>query len=131
MTKHSLSVWLMLILGPLLIGGLVTYLVLSRTPENGGPEPQPVAQEPLPVLGVLPEFVLTDQDGNSIGLKQLLGKAWVANFMFTRCMATCPAQSNNMAALQEKLEESSLKDHVRLVSFSVDPEFDTPKVLKE
>ncbi len=131
MTKRPLPTWLLLILGPLCLGGLVTYWMFSFTPKNGGPEQEPGGHETLPVLGVLPEFMLTDQDGHSLGLKQLLGKAWVANFVFTRCAATCPTQTKNLATLQGKLKDSSLKDQVRLVSFSVDPEYDTSQVLKD
>jgi cytochrome oxidase Cu insertion factor (SCO1/SenC/PrrC family) len=114
----------------MLVGGAVAYVVLTRPNGPGGPQPPPAGQDP-PVLGTLPEFSLTDQDGNRLGLKDLLGKAWVASFIFTRCQATCPAQANNLALLQKELRGSPLGDKTRLVCLTVDPDHDTPGVLKK
>jgi protein SCO1 len=77
----------------------------------------------LPVLGTLPEFELTAQDGQPFGSAQLKGKPFVANFIFTRCPTVCPPFTQKMASLQPDARE------FRLVTFSVDPEFDTPEVL--
>jgi len=81
------------------------------------------------LLGPLPEFELTDQTGNAFGTKQLRHRAWVANFIFTRCPATCPKQTEKLTELQQRLKEHSRWDEIRLVSFTVDPEYDSPKVL--
>jgi cytochrome oxidase Cu insertion factor (SCO1/SenC/PrrC family) len=81
------------------------------------------------VLAVLPDFQLTDQEGKWFGSRELYKKAWVANFMFTRCTATCPAQTAKLAELQQRLSRHPAWDDIRLVSFSVDPAFDTPDVL--
>ncbi len=81
------------------------------------------------VLAVLPDFQLTDQEGIPFGARELYKKAWIANFMFTRCMATCPAQTAKLAELQQRLTRHPAWDDIRLVSFSVDPAFDTPDVL--
>jgi protein SCO1/2 len=81
-----------------------------------------------PVLAELPDFQLTAQNGQSLGLADLKGKVWVADFIFTRCPGPCPRMTASMARLQRKFaEEASL----RLVSFSVDPEFDTVAVLAQ
>lgn len=85
------------------------------------------AAEP-PVLSTLPAFTLTDHTGAPYGSEALRGRAWVANFIFTRCPTVCPMLSQHMADLQARTE--GLGD-VQLVSFSVDPEFDTPPVLAE
>lgn len=84
--------------------------------------------EPPPVLGQLPEFSLTNRDGRPIELPDLAGSPWVADFIFTRCPASCPIMTSRMAALNRKLPEDS---GVRLVSISVDPEHDTPEVLQK
>jgi hypothetical protein len=55
----------------------------------------------------------------------------VVNFIFTRCRATCPAQSRNLGNLQRQLRDSPHADSIRLVSVSIDPEHDTPQVLSE
>lgn len=60
------------------------------------------------------------------GLGDLQGNVWLAGFIFTRCGGPCPLITHNMAGLQKKLPPE-----VRLVSFTVDPDHDTPLVLKE
>jgi protein SCO1/2 len=78
----------------------------------------------LPVLAVLPAFELTDQGGRPFGSKDLEGRAWVASFIFTRCETICPAITAKMGRIQDRTR--NLGSAFRLVSFSVDPEFDTP-----
>ena len=83
--------------------------------------------EPLPILGQLPGFSLVNRDGRTIGLQDLAGTPWVADFIFTRCPASCPMMSARMARLNRSLPPE-LK--VRLVSVSVDPVHDTPEILE-
>lgn len=82
----------------------------------------------LPVLGALPAFALTDQDGKRLGSDELRGKVWVAAFMFTRCPTICPRITRRMRELQ--IEAAKRKLGLTLVSISVDPENDTPDVLR-
>jgi protein SCO1 len=84
---------------------------------------------PPPVLGTLPPFELTDQGGRSFGSNDLAGRAWVASFIFTRCPTVCPRITGRMARIQDRTR--SLGPAVHLVSFSVDPEYDTPVRLGE
>lgn len=81
-------------------------------------------QAPLPVLGQVPDFELTAQSGRPFDRKALDGKVWVADFIFTSCAASCPLMSTKMRQVQSKTGPA-----VKLVSFSVDPEKDTPEVL--
>ena len=83
------------------------------------------------ILSLLPDFELTDQQGNPYSHRQLYSKVWVANFIFTRCAATCPAQTEKMREFQDLLQSHPSKDQIRLVSFTVDPQHDTPEVMKE
>lgn len=83
---------------------------------------------PLPVIGDVPEFHLTDQASRALSRGDLFGRVWVADFIFTRCAGPCPLMTARMARLQGVVAD--LTD-VRLVSFSVDPERDTPAVLRE
>ncbi|MBB6446900.1 SCO family protein [Bacillus benzoevorans] len=78
---------------------------------------------------VLPDFNYVNQDGEEIGKKDLLGEAWLANFVFTNCTTVCSPMTANMAKVQRELKEAGLDNTI--VSFSVDPERDTPPVLKE
>jgi protein SCO1/2 len=89
---------------------------------SGCAHPEP----PLDVLGSIPAFVLTAQDGREFSSESLSGHPWVANFIFTHCTGPCPRMSSQMAQLQNITED--LKN-LRLVTFTVDPERDTPKVL--
>jgi protein SCO1/2 len=82
----------------------------------------------LTVFGTLPPFELVERDGTTVTLEQLRGKVWVADFVFTHCAGPCPLLSSKMSRLQDAVGEL---DDVRLVSFSVDPERDTPDVLSE
>ncbi len=85
----------------------------------------------LKVLGRVPAFSLTDQAGNEVSSDQMEGKIWVATFIFTRCGATCPAQTEAFAKLQKSLRKSGAWGTVELVTITVDPEFDTPAVMKK
>jgi protein SCO1/2 len=76
--------------------------------------------------GQAPSFQLTNQDGKPFGSSQLAGKIWIADFIFTACPGPCPIISSRMSELQKPLRETD----VHLVSFTVDPEKDTPEVLR-
>src|SRR3989442_1385520 len=78
----------------------------------------------LPVLGTVPPFELTGQDGTAFGSKDLAGRVWVASFIFTRCETVCPAITRQMARIQGRTR--NLEPAFHLVSISVDPEFDDP-----
>lgn len=75
------------------------------------------------------DFSFTTQDEETLRLEDLEGKWWVANFIFTNCEDVCMPMTYHMALLQDKLDEQDLDVH--MVSFSVDPEYDTPSILKE
>jgi protein SCO1/2 len=74
----------------------------------------------------VPSFQLTNQNGQPFGSVQLIGKIWIADFIFTSCPGPCPMISSRMSELQKPLQTTD----VHLVSFSVDPEKDTPEVLR-
>ncbi|MBI4391779.1 MAG: SCO family protein, partial [candidate division NC10 bacterium] len=80
----------------------------------------------LPVYGAVPDFALTERSGRPVMAEALRGKVWIATFIFTRCSDTCPLQSAEMARLQG---EFAAEEDLRLVSVTVDPEWDTPAVL--
>jgi protein SCO1/2 len=76
--------------------------------------------------GRVPVFELINQDGQRFGSTQLLGKIWIADFIYTTCPGPCPMISSRMSELQKPLE----KTDVHLVSFTVDPARDTPQILR-
>jgi protein SCO1/2 len=79
-------------------------------------------EAPLPLLGVVPHFALVDQTGAAFDSARLEGRIWVADFMYTTCPGPCPMMSHHMRQIAEASD-------VLLVSFTVDPEHDTPEVL--
>ena len=76
-------------------------------------------------FGEAPDFSFTNQNGTQTSLSDLKGKVWIANFIFTRCQSMCPLLTGKMANLEKKF----LNEHIKFISFSVDPEHDTPEVL--
>jgi protein SCO1/2 len=91
--------------------------------------------EALPVLMQIDPFSLVDQHGAKVELADLRGKVWVADFFFTGCQSACPMLTSRMRSLQDHLAAREQKlGHalpIDLVSFSVDPEVDTPARLTE
>lgn len=75
------------------------------------------------------DFNFTTQNNESLSLEDLKGTWWIADFVFTNCTTVCLPMSTNMSALQDKLAEENID--VQLVSFSVDPDYDQPEVLRE
>jgi cytochrome oxidase Cu insertion factor (SCO1/SenC/PrrC family) len=112
-------VWkLILILIPLVTLGVLLWLRYV--------EVSALRQRTVSSYGTVPSFQLTNQNGQSFGSAQLTGKIWIADFIYTTCPGPCPMISGRMSELQKPLE----KTDVHLVSFSVDPEKDTPEVLR-
>lgn len=77
------------------------------------------------VLGVLPAFSLVERSGKEVTRDDLAGKTWVAGFIFTRCGGICPLMTARMKEIHAD------EPGITLVSFSVDPEHDTPEVLRK
>ena len=110
-----------------LIVGVASMTLWTRhagRPGQGG-EPRPL--EGLKTFGKVPEFALTERSGKPIQLADLLGKVWIADFIYTHCTDTCPIQSAEMKRLQDKFTDEDL----RLVSITVDPVRDTPAALAQ
>ena len=74
-------------------------------------------------------FEFTTQDNETLSNEDLKGEWWIADFVFTNCTTVCLPMTSNMSVLQSKLKEENID--AQLVSFSVDPEYDTPEVLTE
>jgi cytochrome oxidase Cu insertion factor (SCO1/SenC/PrrC family) len=107
-----------LLLLPLVIAGLLLLLRQSEVKQ--------LRSRTINSYGAVPQFQLTNQNDRPFGSEQLKGKIWIADFIFTRCPGPCPMISSRMSELQKPLEKSD----VHLISVSVDPEHDTPQVLR-
>jgi protein SCO1 len=122
----------LLLLSLMLIFPLFIFLLLKYTGKNvyslevmnpGSPECPPNM-----VDGVhrVPDFALTNAEGKAFGTADLHGKIYVADFFFTRCGSICPVMTSELTRVQEEF-----KDHpdIMLVSYTVDPEYDSAAVL--
>ena len=86
-------------------------------------------QQPLPKIAPAPGFRLISQDGTQVALTDLRGKVVAVTFIFTYCSATCPVLTPKMSLVQGQLG-SDFGSKVVFASITVDPERDTPEVLK-
>ncbi|HLR54257.1 MAG TPA: SCO family protein [Pseudogracilibacillus sp.] len=76
------------------------------------------------------EFNAVTQDEEDFTEEDLKGEWWVVDFIFTNCTTVCSPMTSNMTKIQAQLEDEGV-DNVNFLSFSVDPDNDTPEVLKE
>ncbi len=111
-------------------------VVLFGPPRRQGPASSPagapveaLTSEEPEVRFPLPEFRFTEASGQPFGREDLLGKVWVVDFVFTTCQGICPRLSEGLARLQATLATRPGGERVGLLSFSVDPEHDTPAAL--
>lgn len=87
----------------------------STTNQNEADNPQ--------TFTMAPEFTLKERNGDTVKTEDLLGRVWVASFIFTRCTMGCPEVTGSMKRLQEEIDLAN-RDDLRLVTFTVDPERD-------
>jgi protein SCO1/2 len=82
-------------------------------------------EERMPVLFAVPDFTFTDQNKATFKREDLKGKIWIADFIFTTCPGICPTMTEKMGTLSKSLAAAK----INFVSFSLDPEHDTPAAL--
>ncbi|MFC4078394.1 SCO family protein [Salinithrix halophila] len=109
----------------LLLAGTAAGCGAPQKEESAGDQKQEKRQ---PLNWKVPEYEFTDQDGKPFGSKDLKGQPYLVDMVFTRCPDVCPPMTANMVQLQKKMKVEGAE--VDIVSFSVDPHHDTPKVLK-
>jgi protein SCO1/2 len=113
-----------------LLAVLVAVALVIRGRGSAGTSAAPPAaarhpDERLPVLADIPAFSFTNVDGRTIDPSALRGHVWIADLIFTRCVTTCPITTAKMNVLRRSIPS----DEIRFVSFSIDPDYDTPAVL--
>src|SRR5918992_4025838 len=86
-------------------------------------------EQRLPTIGPAPDFALTSQDNQPVTLQDFRGKVVAVTFIYTSCPDTCPLLTMKMAQVQDDLGPR-FGTKVAFVSITVDPEHDTPEVLK-
>src|SRR5262249_12645453 len=108
---------------------LAMLAAVTATPAHDAP-PHPTKQQRRPQIAPPPAFALTSQDGTRVSLADLRGKVVALTFIYTSCIDTCPVLTALMALVQDKLGQD-FGEKVAFVSITVDPERDTPEVLKQ
>ncbi|WP_042145134.1 SCO family protein [Paucisalibacillus sp. EB02] len=76
------------------------------------------------------DFTFTNQNGEQVSKSDFDGKIWIADFIYTTCETECPQMTYSKQKIDRALKDEGIED-VEFVSFSIDPEDDTPEVLKE
>lgn len=104
--------------------GAVTLTILPVMQSATMRAPPPVAS--------LGEWSLVDQNGQAISNETLKGEVWIASVFFSRCATVCPPQQESFSKVLKHVDDLRAPDKklIRLVSFTVDAEYDTPAVLK-
>ena len=95
---------------------------LDKVENNGS------TNESLQKMGVAPSFKLTDQNGKTISNEDYKGKVYVLEFFFSKCPSICPIMNKNMIDIQNQFFGNP---NFGIASITIDPEYDTPQVLKE
>ena len=108
---------------------LILALAAGPTPVRAH-EAADQEEQRLPALGAAPDFALISQDGVEATLEDLRGKVIAVAFIYTWCPDVCPMLTDKMARVQDELGPD-FGTEVAFVSITVDPERDTPEVLKE
>jgi len=110
---------------------LTLVMLASVMPVRTLDVPHYTSQEPqLPKIAPAPGFTLTSQDGAQIALADFRGKVVAVTFIYTLCTDTCPVLTPMMSFVQDRLGRD-FGEKIVFVSITVDPERDTPEVLKE
>lgn len=112
---------MMIALGVIIVLVIGAWYLLKEVQATSRPE------ELLADYGAVPNAELIERSGSKVSLGDLEGNIWVATFIFTRCAGTCPGMSKKMEDLQQSLRKAG---DVKLVSFTVDPDNDTPERLR-
>jgi protein SCO1/2 len=92
---------------------------------------RPAFRKELPILADLPQFSLVAEDEKPFTRDDMLGRVWVADFVFTSCADACPLLQSKMKKLQDRLIPLQQGGNISLLSISVDPERDTPAKLRD
>jgi len=122
--------------------GAVLGLVIRGFRHSGGPadgveiysndaplDPSSVTEDQPAMApeGWMTDFELTERSGESVGSEELKGQPYIVSFFFSTCPSICVQQNQKVQELQKEFSGTG----VRFVSISVDPETDTPDILKE
>lgn len=121
---------LLLLLGFVFSIFMMVYALFFKEPDENN-----IAIKELPYLGnekenhLIPSFEFLNQDSVVVNNKTYAGKIWVAEFFFSTCPTICPKMNSQMSRLVKEMK--NLDSRLQFLSFSIDPNHDTPSVLKK
>jgi len=128
-TKRQQTTWAVIVAALVILAAAAWFSVPGQqTSAVGNAEDTASPLQSLEDLGAVPDFALVSQRGDTVRLRDLAGRVWIADFIFTRCTSTCPMMTERMLDLEDALTDVS---RLRFVSISVDPVYDTPARLAE
>ena len=110
----------------LVLAGVIIFLAGLRVASRRSARVDLPPPDATADYGAVEDFSFVDQSSRTVTLDTLKGKDWVADFVFTRCAGPCPIVSKHMSDVASEFKD---KANLMFVSFSVDPDFDTPAVL--
>jgi protein SCO1/2 len=120
---------IILIFGYFAVTNVIHYINKDKVVDSSrSKDRDPVADKFLKKFNKVPDFTFIDQNNDTITNKDLLGKVYIVDFFFTTCPTICTPMSMN---LSKAVEQLSAKEDFKAISISIDPEHDTPAVLKE
>jgi len=120
---------IILIFGYFAVTNVIDYVQKDKIVDSNRTEDRdPVADKFLKKFNKVPDFEFVNQNGDTVTNEDLLGKVYIVDFFFTTCPTICTPMSRNMAQINKELNKYD--DYVA-VSISIDPENDSPEVLKE
>jgi protein SCO1/2 len=105
-----------------LVFGILAWPALAHAHEAG-------QEQRLPTIGAAPDFALISQEGKEVRLEDFRGKVVAVAFIYASCPDVCPLLTDKMARVQDELG-SKFGTEIAFLSITVDPERDTPEVLK-
>jgi protein SCO1/2 len=117
-----------LVISAVMLASVTLTFVMRASPSND-PADRVSDQQPLPKIAPAPLFALISQDGTQVRLSDLRGKVVAVTFIFTFCSVTCPVMTPIMSSVQRQLGPD-FGDKVVFASITIDPERDTPEMLK-
>lgn len=121
---------LIIFLAGIILGLAMFRWMIAHRGQSAAPILLPAEAPPAVTTNghVIADFAFTERNGKTIRRADLLGSYWIADFFFTRCQGPCPLLTSMMGKLQREFPE---RTDLKFVSFTVDPDYDTPPVLSK
>ena len=121
--------FIILLFGIYAIPRIVTRLKNGTVVQNDrmSSQNETVVDTSLVIMRKAPNFEFINQDNNKVSNESYIGKVYLVEFFFTTCPSICPIMNRNMVLIQNEFKDE--KDF-GIASISINPENDTPEILK-